>query len=233
MADYSREFSSGIQGAQIGGQVGGAWGAVIGAGVGIFIGSEQRKAEKRVRDAYNAQVLRYAAQDLFDMRRAQNVENMRTAQALATLQNNRKVQTSAATAALGAAEIMGSSGVALQQALDFQTEEAMADTILNWEIGVENYNTQLERGFQQRAASLDRGNKQKQADVMGSVLSGINLYNSTFKGEGTNMMNQVKGWFSGQSSTPKAIERYDPRWKDMSGGSGKSVLGTLNANTSN
>ena len=233
MADYSREFSSGLQGAQIGGQVGGAWGAVIGAGVGILVGSEQRKAEARMRNAYNAQVLKYAAQDLFDMRRAQNVENTRTAQALATLQNERKIQTSAATAALGASEIMGASGVALQQALDFQTEEAMADTILNWEIGVENYNTQLEKGFQQRAASLDRGNGQKQADVMGSILSGVSLYNSTFKGEGGNMVNQVKGWFSGQGSTPKAIEKYDPRWKDMSGGSGKGTLSTLNANTSN
>lgn len=233
MGDYSREFSSGLQGAQIGGQVGGVYGAIIGAGVGILIGSEQKKAEKRARDAYNAQVIKYAAQDLFDMRRAQNVENMRTAQALATLQNERKIQTSAATAALGAAEIMGASGVALQQALDFQTEEAMADTILNWEIGVENYNTQLEKGFQQRAASLDRGNNQKQADVMGSILSGVNLYNSTFKGEGAKISNQVKGWFSGQPSTPKAIEKYDPRWKDMSSGSGKGVLGTLNANTSN
>lgn len=233
MADYSREFNSGLQGAQLGGQVGGKLGAVVGAGLGIFIGSEQRKAEKRMRDAYNAQVLKYAAQDLFDMRRAQNVENTRTSQALATLQNQRKTQTSTATAALGASEIMGASGVALQQALDFQTEEAMADTIMNWEIGVENYNTQLEKGFQQRAASLDRGNSQRQADVMGSLLSGVSLYNSTFKGEGGNMISQAKGWFSGQGSTPKAIEKYDPRWKDMSGGSGKSTLSTLNANTSN
>lgn len=233
MADYSREFSSGLQGAQLGGQVGGVYGALIGAGIGIFAGSAQRKTEERMRKAYNAQVLRYAAQDLFDMRRAQNVENARTAQALATLQNQRKTQTSAATAALGAAEIVGASGVALQQALDFQTEEAMADTILNWEIGVENYNTQLERGFQQRAASLDRGNNQKQADVIGSLLSGVNLYNSTFKGQGGNVVNQVKGVLSGQGSTPKAIERYDPRWKDMSSGSGKDVTSTLNAHTSN
>ena len=106
-----------MQGAQLGGKFGGAWGAAGGAVLGFLAGGKAQKRQDEAVKQYNNQVVKYAAQDLFDLRKQQNVENIRTSQALATYQGNKKVQNSAITAAMGAADIIGSSAQALKQTL--------------------------------------------------------------------------------------------------------------------
>ena len=121
-------WSSGGQWAMQGAQMGsnfGPWGAVIGAAAGFVFGKSAPDNEKIMADKYNAEVVKNAARDLFEMRRVQNEENKRTAQALAQYQDNRKVQTASINAQLGASDIIGSSANALKQTLDLQTNEAM------------------------------------------------------------------------------------------------------------
>lgn len=169
-------LSTGMQGAQIGGKFGGAWGAVGGGIIGLIAGGQAEKRQNKATEAYNNQVVKYAAQDLFDLRRQQNVANVRTAQALASYQDNKKVQNSAITASLGAADIIGSSAQALKQVMDFQTQEAKAETMLNWETGIENYNTTINRAENQRNQQFKRQSAAGQEDL-GTLVSGaVGLY---------------------------------------------------------
>lgn len=169
-------LSTGMQGAQLGGKFGGAWGAAGGAILGFIAGG---KAEKRANEAtkkYNDQVVKYAAQDLFDLRRQQNVENIRTAQALASYQDSKKVQNSTITASMGAADIIGSSADALKQTLDYQTKQAQAETMLNWETGIENYNTGINQLENQRNQQFKRQNAAGQEDLGALVKGAADLY---------------------------------------------------------
>lgn len=184
-------LSTGMQGAQVGGKLGGAWGAAGGAILGFLAGG---KAEKRANEAtkkYNDQVVKYAAQDLFDLRRQQNVENIRTAQALATYQDNKKVQNSAITASMGAADIIGSSADALKQVMAFQTQQSQAETMLNWETGIEKYNTTINRAENQRNQQFKRQNAAGQEDIDALVSGAVGLYKD-YKHGGAGMVEDVK-----------------------------------------
>ena len=184
-------LSTAMQGAQVGGKFGGAWGAAGGAILGFLAGG---KAEKRANEAtkkYNDQVVKYAAQDLFDLRRQQNVENIRTAQALASYQNNKKVQNSAITASMGAADIIGSSADALKQVMAFQTQEAQAETMLNWETGIENYNTTINRAENQRNQQFKRQNAAGQEDIGALVGGAVGLYKD-YRHGGAGMVEDAK-----------------------------------------
>lgn len=184
MAITGQGINSGMQGAQLGGKLGGGWGAAIGGVLGLFSGNAAAKRAEKARDKYNDQVVKLAAQDLFDMRRVQNVQNIRTAQALSTYQTNKKTQTSTIVASLGAADIIGSSAQALQQTLEYQTNEAMADTMNNWEAGVENYNIQINQQTAQRDSTLQKAAAEGTEIDAGALLSaGVDLY-STVKGGG-------------------------------------------------
>lgn len=160
-----------MQGAQLGGKFGGPWGAAGGAVLGFLAGGKAEKRQNEATKKYNDQVVKFAAQDLFDMRRQQNQENVRTAQALSSYQDNKKVQNSAITASLGAADIIGSSAQALKQATDFQTQQAQAETMLNWETGVENYNTNINQLENQRNTQFKRQSAAGQEDL-GALVSG-------------------------------------------------------------
>lgn len=173
-----------MQGAQLGGTLGGAYGAAAGGIIGLVAGGKAQKAQEASLRKYNDQVVKMANQDLFDLRRQQNVENIRTAQALSTYQANSKVQRSAVTASLGAADIIGSSAQALKQVMDFQTKEAQAETMLNWETGLDNYNTTIERAQNARSASLQRNIEGRGQEDLGSLISGaVGVYNAS-KGGG-------------------------------------------------
>ena len=173
-----------MQGAQLGGTLGGAYGAVAGGLIGLIAGGKAQKAQEASLRKYNDQVVKMANQDLFDLRRQQNVENIRTAQALSTYQANSKVQRSAVTASLGAADIIGSSAQALKQVMDFQTKEAQAETMLNWETGLENYNTTIDRAQNARSASLQRNIEGRGQEDLGSLISGaVGVYKAA-KGGG-------------------------------------------------
>ena len=173
-----------MQGAQLGGKFGGAWGAAGGAVLGFLAGGKAQKRQDEAIKQYNNQVVKYAAQDLFDLKRQQNVENIRTSQALSTYQDNKKVQNSAITAAMGAADIIGSSAQALKQTLDFQTQQAQAETMLNWETGIENYNTTIDSAQNARSATLTRNVEGRGQEDFGALISGaVDVYGSV-KGGG-------------------------------------------------
>lgn len=184
-------LSTGMQGAQIGGKFGGAWGAVGGAVLGFITGGKAEKRQNKATEAYNNQVVKYAAQDLFDLRRQQNVENIRTAQALSSYGDNKKVQNSAVTAAMGAADIIGSSAQALKQVMDFQTNEAKAEVMINWEQGIDNYNTLINKTTNQRESQFKRQNAAGQEDLGALVSGAVGLYKD-YRHGGAGMVDDVK-----------------------------------------
>lgn len=202
-------LSTGMQGAQLGGKFGGAWGAAGGAVLGFIAGSKAEKRQNEATKKYNDQVVKFAAQDLFDLRRQQNVENVRTAQALSSYQDNKKVQNSAVTASMGAADIIGSSAQALKQVMDFQTNEAQAEVMINWEQGIDNYNTNINQLQNQRAGQFKRQSAAGQEDIGalasgvmgvyksakgGGILTGddLNVAKNKIKHEGYSLMGQMK-----------------------------------------
>ena len=184
-------LSTGMQGAQLGGKFGGAWGAAGGAVLGFMAGSKAEKRQNEATKKYNDQVVKFAAQDLFDLRRQQNVENVRTAQALSSYQDNKKVQNSAVTASMGAADIIGSSADALKQVMAFQTTEAQAEVMINWEQGLENYNTNINRMENQRNAQFKRQNAAGQEDI-GALVSGAAGLYKDYKSGGAGMVEDAK-----------------------------------------
>lgn len=169
-------LSTGMQGAQLGGKFGGAWGAAGGAVLGFIAGSKAEKRQNEATKKYNDQVVKFAAQDLFDLRRQQNVENVRTAQALSSYRDNKKVQSSAITASMGAADIIGSSAAALKQTLDFQTQQSQAEVMINWEQGIDNYNTNINQLQNQRAGQFKRQSAAGQEDIGALVSGAVDLY---------------------------------------------------------
>lgn len=168
--NYQKGLSSGMQGAQLGGQVGGAYGAIAGGVLGLVVGGMDDSAEKATK-AFNDQVVKAAATDLMDMRRQQNIQNIRTSQALQSYQINNKTQASTINANLGAADIIGSSAKALKQAMDFQTTQAQAEVMNNWSTGVDNYNRTIDTATNQRESQLKRTSGEQGAD-MGALISG-------------------------------------------------------------
>lgn len=188
--NWQQGFNTGMQGAQIGGQVGGGWGALIGGVAGFVIGKDAADNQKMMMDKYNAEVLKFAAQDLFDLRRQQNIANMQTSQTLAGLQDSARVAKSTYNAQYGAAEILGSSADALKQVVDFQTNEAMARVWDNWETGVENYNTTIDQMTNQRVSSLKRFKDNQPVNFAELTKTGMSLYNQYGKAAGEN----VRSW---------------------------------------
>ena len=228
-------LSTAMQGAQLGGKLGGGWGAAAGGIIGLIAGGKAQKAQDASVRKYNDQVVKMANQDLFDLRKQQNVENIRTAQALSTYHANSKVQRSAVTASLGAADIIGSSAQALKQVMDFQTKEAQAETMLNWETGIENYNTTIDRAQNARSASLKRNVEGRGQEDLGALVSGaVGVYNASkgggaltgddfnkakniVKHEGYSLMGQLSSLWNdvqpgskGSSALPKATISSSP-----------------------
>ena len=166
----SKGLSTGMQGAQLGGKVGGVYGAIGGGLLGLVLGGSDDSAEKAAK-AYNDQVVKAAATDLMDMRRQQNIQNIRTSQALHSYQVNNKTQASTINANIGAADIIGSSAKALKQAMDFQSTQAQAAVMSNWSTSVDNYNRTIDTATNQRESQLKRTSGEQGADL-GSLISG-------------------------------------------------------------
>ena len=82
----------GLQGAMSGAQMGanfGPWGTAIGGAIGLFTGlgkSDPNEAALKAQKKYNDEVIKYAATDLFDQQRSQQVQRMQTARALQAYQ---------------------------------------------------------------------------------------------------------------------------------------------------
>ena len=169
--------ASGVKGAQIGAQVGGGYGAAIGAVIGVVAGYFTPDYEKMAREKYNNEVLASYAKSLFDARKAQNIENMRTAQALAAYQDERTVAQASFNAQYGASDVIGSSARALSQVVDFQTSAAMRQTNLNWEIGIDNYNIGIDSLANSANSGLRRtAGATNTIDTGALVKQGMQLY---------------------------------------------------------
>lgn len=185
MANMQAGFSTGLQGAQMGGQLGGAYGAAIGGIAGFALGADTPDYEKIAREKYNAEVLKNFTKSLFDSRKVQNIENIRTAQALAAYQDNLRVAGSTYNASYGAADMIGSSTTALAQAMDFQTNEAKRATMLNWETQLDNMNTNIDALANQAQASLRRTKGDRRENLGAMVKTGLDLY-SQYRGSFNN-----------------------------------------------
>lgn len=195
-------LNSAIQGAQMGGQLGGAWGAAAGGVLGLLLGSQADKAAEEMTKKYNAEVVKAAATDLMDMRRQQNIQNIRTSQALHSYQMNNKTQASTVNANLGAADIIGSSAKALKQVMDYQTNEAQAAVLSNWSTGLDNYNRAIDTATNQRESQLKRTSGEKGADLGAAISGGMDLYNQ-YGEEFTDM-------FRGSEHTTHTIYQLPP-----------------------
>jgi len=147
MGNAAGAGSGAANGAKTGAQIYGAWGALIGAIVGGVTGyfspdivAEQRKSLLK----YNAEVTRYTQQSVFDLQRQRVSERMRTSQAISTYADNKKTAIAELRAQYGAADVIGRSSTDLDQVLDFQTDQAVAQEWFNFDVGIDNFNTQLQ-----------------------------------------------------------------------------------------
>lgn len=244
MGNSAGAGSGAANGAKTGAQVGGVWGAVIGAVVGGVTGyfspdivAEQRKSLLK----YNAEVTKYTQQSVFDLQRQRVSERMRTSQALSTYQDNSKTSIATLKAQYGAADVIGSSAKALGMTLDFQTEQAMAQEWFNFDVGIDNFNTQL-RGIvnngisrlsnaagsyvnpNQAAAAqstmqtaMDMYGKYKQGNSYNGTMSSLGLQSaSTYSNVG--MQLGSSGSYSGGASSSSMMSSGD--WSSFSFGGG-------------
>lgn len=192
-------LSTGMQGAQMGGQVGGMWGAVIGGIGGFALGYNTPDYDKIAREKYNNEVVKNTIASLFDMRRVQNVENMRTAQALAAYRDQQTGTTSSYNAQYGANDVVGASADALKNTLAFQTDQAIAQTWFNYETGIDNYNIGVEGTVNSALAGLRRTKvDQRTMDLGALTKSGLDMYKQ-YGGSFNNAMGNL--WGGGSTTT--------------------------------
>lgn len=172
-----------VDGAKLGSQFG-AVGAGIGAAVGGVLGMFSPDIAKQQRQAmlkYNAEVTRYTTQSLFDLQRQRVSERMRTSQALSTYQDNTKTAISTLKAQYGAADVIGSSAKALGMTVDFQTDQAMAQEWFNFDVGIDNYNTNVSTIINRGLSSLSNQsgtyvNPDQAASLKSTVQTGVDAY---------------------------------------------------------
>ena len=199
----------GLQGAMSGAQMGamfGPWGAAIGGAVGLFTGlgkTDPNEAALKAQKKFNDEVVKNTATDLFDQQRSQQVQRMQTARALQAYQAQGKTSISQVRAGMGAADLIGGSAVALAQAIDSQTTQALAGVELNSQVLYDNYLTGINQTTNKGVNSLQRNiqTQQQQGLDIGSLYqAGKSMYDS-YKS-----MNQQGGFSAGLqfgSGTPQ------------------------------
>lgn len=173
--------SGAIQGAQMGAQFG-PYGAAIGGAIGFVAGlfsSDPNDALLAAQKKFNEQVVKNTATSLFDRERAQNIERMRTAQALRAYQDQGQVQQSELKASYGAADLIGASATALSQTLDYQTRQAKNQTMFNYAISYDNYLTDIEQitnsGINQLQQTINSA-PQKGLNIADAFKAGQSIY---------------------------------------------------------
>lgn len=189
-------ISGGINGAKLGGQLGGGWGAIIGGVAGILLGSsgsDPAKAQLKQQQKFNDEVIKHTTQSLFDLQRQRVSERMRSTAAINTYQDNERTALSTLKSQAGAADIIGSSAKALGSTVDWQTSQAIAQERFNFDVGIDNYNTNVRQIVNQGVGQL-KGTiqeTQQQASLsLGDLKAGYEGVKSLFGGGN-------KGGFSG------------------------------------
>ena len=199
----------GLQGAMSGAQMGanfGSWGAAIGGAVGLFAGlgkTDSGEVALKAQKKFNDEVVKNTATDLFDQQRSQQVQRMQTARALQAYQAQGKTSISQVRAGMGAADLIGGSAVALAQAIDSQTTQALAGVELNSQVLYDNYLTGINQTTNKGVNYLQQNiqTQQQQGLDIGSLYqAGKGIYDS-YKS-----MNQQGGFSAGLqfgSGTPQ------------------------------
>ena len=194
MGNAAGAGSGAANGAKTGAQIYGAWGALIGAIVGGVTGyfspdivAEQRKSLLK----YNAEVTKYTQQSVFDLQRQRVSERMRTSQALSTYQDAGKTSIDTLKAQYAAMDVTGSSAKALGMTIDFQTDQAMAQEWFNFDVGIDNFNTQL-RGIVNNGISRlsnaagSYANPNQAASAQGTMQTAMDMYSKYNQGNSYN-----------------------------------------------
>lgn len=201
-------LASGINAASTGAQLGsnfGALGSAIGGGVGLVAGlfDNREKAAMKQLDQFNKQVVNNTARSLFDLERQRVSERMRTVQALGAYQAQRSTALSSLKAQYGAMDVIGSSADAIKQAYSYQVDQALAQEAFNFEVGIDNYNTDVMSIVNQGLSQIrySTGNAATQLDVKGLV-SGAKDLKAGYSA--------AKGLFGTGGSTPVAGNLVDP-----------------------
>lgn len=188
MSNIAGGVSGAIQGAQVGGQLGGGWGAIIGGVGGALLGglgTDPAKAQLESIRKYNAEVTKYTNQSIFDLQRQRVTERMRTSQALASYQDNSKAALSTLKAQYAATDVVGSSAKALGMTIDFQTDQAMAQEWFNFDVGIDNYNTNVRSIVNQGISKLSNNiGKQPQSAGTGALQTALSMYSQYKDGVG-------------------------------------------------
>lgn len=184
-------ITSGINGAKLGGQLGGGWGAVIGGVLGAAVGSfseDPMKAQLKQQQKFNDEVIKYTTQSLFDLQRQRVSERMRSIAAISTYQDNERTALSTLKSQAGAADIIGSSAKALGSTVDWQTSQAIAQEKFNFDVGIDNYNTNVRQIINQGVGQLKGTVQQTQQQAslsLGDLKAGYDGVKSLFGGSST------------------------------------------------
>lgn len=188
-------ITGGINGAKLGGQLGGGWGAVIGGVLGSVVGAfsdDPMKAQLKQQQKFNDEVIKYTTQSLFDLQRQRISERMRSIAAISTYQDNERTALSTLKSQAGAADIIGSSAKALGSTVDWQTSQAIAQEKFNFDVGIDNYNTNVRQLINQGVGQLRGTVQQTQQQPtlsLGDLKAGYNGVKS--------FMNNRSGGYSG------------------------------------
>ena len=186
MSSYAASSGLGgaVSGAALGATIGGIGGATIGCALGLVSGIINGSKAAKATEAYNNLVVQNTTQSLFDLRRQQNVSNMQTAQALASIQDSSKVQTSSYNAQYGAADVIGAGADTMKQVLAYQANQATAGTWINFNTSVENYNTQVNSTVANAEAKLKSSSSGGASTSPTSLASLVSTGISAYKGLG-------------------------------------------------
>ena len=190
-----------MQGAKIGGQVGGGYGAIVGAVIGFVVGAtnDPDKHQKRMTDEFNRQVTTNVARSLFDLERQRVSERMRTTSAMLGYNAQRSTTLSTLRSQYGATDVIGSSSNALKQAYEFQLDQAIAQENFNFEVGIDNYNTEIlqvvNRGLGQLRYDFKPQGQQSMSpdDVSSMVQKGMAMYGK-YGNKGASGSGSWTGW---------------------------------------
>ena len=169
--------------------MGAAIGGTIGLAAGLFSNADKRALKQN--EAWNKQVTNNVARSLFDLERQRVLERMRTTSAMLGYNAQRSTTLSSLRAQYGATDVIGSSANALKQAYAFQLDQAMAQEMFNFEVGIDNYNTSVMQTVNQGLGQL-RGSIQGSGGLdLKNLVAGVGAVNS---GVGA-----MKGAFGGNS----------------------------------
>lgn len=198
-------MQGGMQGAQTGASIGsnfGGYGAAYGAVIGAVLGLLTPDKDLEALEAYNKQVVHNLGSTLFDMHRQRNIENLRTSQALDSYRTQGQVATSEYNARFGAADIIGSSADALKSTLDRQMQQVERQIWIDWEVGVDNFNTEIDAVVNRAASALRRyKTDNSKTDYAGMFKQGMDMYKQYNTGSSfnTTTMSSTGGGMSGMT----------------------------------